>query len=355
MGSDWTVADVLSRLPRGTTGQSPAPEYRPVYVGRALDLGLCVESMRDHMTDEGWTLFKGLQNNGWRLTGAPYGASELDFRITDCRDIANLLPRSLLLQDKNEWDVGGRDFRDASAGFQHTAELRGRRDIFKLIVRKDAHQRQDYNKESADEVGVHAWVVYYDPRVVHHLSPFMRPQHIIRTWHSLEPSLVPPFSAERSGVLFSGALGNAYPLRNRMQTMRLPECTYLPHPKYHRRGCATPEFLRTLSKFRVAVCTSSRYGYVLRKMVEATACGCTVFTDLPTDEVVPGIDGNLVRVHPDTPERTIVGVLKEMLHNWDAGRQRHFAEEAKRLYDWRATGARLAADIEALRRGYDRS
>lgn len=342
MPSGWTVADVIAGLPRPPGDPLPAPPYRPIDGHR---LGLCVESMRDHMTDEGWVLFKGLQLAGWKLMGAPYGASELDLHSTNVRPA---YASTLLLQDKAEWDAGGRDFRDVSAKFIHVESLRGARG-FRLLVRKDAHQRPDYNRESAIEADVHGWVVYYHPSIVAHLAPYVRQDHLVRTYHSIEPTSVQPFNAQRDGAVLSGALSVAYPLRVRIAG--LGGITVLPHPGYHRDGCHTPAFLRTLSQFKVAICTASKYGYALRKMVEATACGCTVLTDLPDDEVLPGIDGNLVRIRPDADGKLIRGLIREMIANWNAERQEQLAHEAL-WYDWRAVGQRLSDDIEKLRGAY---
>ena len=43
---------------------------------------------------------------------------------------------------------------------------------------------------------------------------------------------------------------------------------YLSHPGYGRSKCFTPEFLKILSIYKVAICTVSIYGYAVRKIVE---------------------------------------------------------------------------------------
>jgi hypothetical protein len=136
------------------------------------------------------------------------------------------------------------------------------------------------------------------------------------------------------------------------------------------RGTHTPEFLGTLPAYKVSICTSSIYGYALRKIVESTACGCIVITDLPTDEVMPEIEeplleefalpaggtavrtGNIVRVAPTIPLTDFAELIKQLYRTWDDERQHHFAERAKKFYDYRAVGKRLADDIEKLRRNY---
>jgi hypothetical protein len=228
--------------------------------------------------------------------------------------------------------------------------------VFTLTVLKDAHQRADYHRASAEAMGCHAWVVYYHPLVVWHLAPYVRPRHLVRTYHTVDSDAVPGYgvSERKGGCLFSGAVSSAYPLRQTVvrNLDRLHYLTYLRHPGYHRNGCQTPEYLSTLSRFRAAICTASRYGYALRKIVEATACGCVVITDLPEDEVLPEIDGNLVRVHPDIPVRVLQNVITDCIEEYNPERQAEFVRRACAYYDYRTTGRRLANDIEQLRLSY---
>jgi hypothetical protein len=107
-----------------------------------------------------------------------------------------------------------------------------------------------------------------------------------------------------------------------------------------------------LTKYQVAVCTASMYGYALRKMVEATACGCVVVTDLPVDEVLPGIDGNLVRIEPDYSAKQVGSLLRRLYGAYDPEKQAFFAAVARDMYDYRVMGKKLAADIETMRGGY---
>jgi hypothetical protein len=128
---------------------------------------------------------------------------------------------------------------------------------------------------------------------------------------------------------------------------------YLRHPGYHRKGCCTPGFLQELGHTKVAICTASIYGYALRKIIEATACGCRVLTDLPEDEVLPDIDGNLVRIHRNTGHKDVVKVIQRLLDEYNPERQANYAVMAKEFYDYRPMGVKLANDIESLRRSYE--
>jgi hypothetical protein len=128
----------------------------------------------------------------------------------------------------------------------------------------------------------------------------------------------------------------------------------LRHPGYAMAGCATPAFLQILNRFKVAICTSSVYGYALRKIIEATACGCVVVTDFPADEILPEIDDNLVRIHPRIGLPRLAALIGRLTDSYEIDLQRHYAERARAFYDYRAIGCRLAADIEALRCSYSR-
>lgn len=356
-----TVQDVIRQQVRRNGGQLPAPEYKENTYEQGettkgsieVRLGLSPACQARHMTDESNQIFTGLESTSYILAGSGQREQEVDLlKLVDRYD-----PATVVLQDKREWMGETADkSRDPAMRFQNVTALKARNDIFKLTILKDAQNNNAYHRESADEIGCHAWIVYYHPRVVAHLAPFVRPRHLVRTYHTLDPALVPEYAADgRAGCILSGALGEAYPLRTRLvrEHRRLPQCTWHQHPGYHRRGCETPRYLQRLSQFKVAICTSSRYGYALRKLMEATAAGCVVLTDLPTDETLPEIDDNLVRVHPDEPTAMIAERLRQLIPSYDPDRQREMARRACEFYDYRAEGRRLADRIEYLRRNYD--
>lgn len=357
-----TIASTLQGLRSPTVAPlRPAPAYAPTKppnaaTGPARGLGLAVANMRHHMTDEGWQVFAGLQHAGYTLAGKQIPTPSDPDGEVDVRDILpQTMPEVVVVQDKREWDTGIRDFRDRSCKFHRVELLKHRHDLFKLTILKDAHARPDYHRQSADEMGVQAWIVYYHPDIVYHVAPYVRPEHCIRVYHTVDKEKVPEFTAHgRRGCLLSGAVSSVYPLRKRLfdEWSSLPTTTVLKHPGYHRKGTATPSFLKELSRHKVAICTSSIYGYALRKIIEATACGCLVVTDLPTDEVLPHIDGNLVRIAPNTPTSEVSELLKMLYAGYDADRQLHYAKQAKEFYDYRAAGVRLVEGIEQLRQTY---
>ncbi len=343
-----TIADIIKSIPSPHSQRLPAPVYTNQAKGDPV--GFAVASMKDHTTDEGFQIFAALEHAGYKLVGRHFPRNETDV----ARALRSLDPHTVVLNDHREWDVQPRDFRDPGARFNRVDALAdGRR--FVLTLLKDSHQRPDYHCLAAQEIGCHSWIVYYHPSLVCHLAPYVRPEHLVRTYHTVDARLVPPYTAVgREGCLLSGAVSGVYPLRWRLfrEAERLPQTTMLHHPGYHRQGCATPEYLQTLARYQVAICTASIYGYALRKLIEATAAGCVVVTDLPTDEVLPAIDANLVRLHPDTPTREVAELLRQLYARYDPERQRFFAEQACLEYDYHAMGVRLAQDIEAKRRAY---
>lgn len=348
----YTVDEVIRNL-KHLRPEQLARLPTPLYTGTSSKgISLSVRSMKDHTTDEGWQIMLGLESNGYGMCGYL-----LETPKTDLREILPIHnPGVVVVQDKREWDHQPGDFRDPYARFHNVSDLLIHPEIFSITILKDSHQRPIYHRNAALEQGCHAWIIYYHPRIVTYLASYIRPEHCIRTYHSLNRKVVPPFIPEekRSGALLSGAVSSVYPLRQRLirDHQSLPEVGYLRHPGYHRSGCHTPDFLKTLMKYKVSICTASIYGYALRKIIESTACGCKVLTDLPVDEVMPEIDGNLTRIHPSLSFQEIVATLKRMYEEYDPVVQKEYAEKAIEFYFYKNVGKRLVADIEKLRSSY---
>ncbi len=348
-----TVQTVISnpRLQHPEMRQLVAPTYTPD--DRAISsVGLAVESMKDHVTDEGWQLFKALEFNGFHLEGFNCGRGFSN--VPTILQVYN--PKVLVLQDKREWDDASKDYREPRAKFHNVQCLRDQHSCFKLTIIKDAHQRPQYHRESADEIGCHAWITYYHPTIICHLAPYIRPQHLIRTYHTLNPLIVPEYiPIGRKECLLSGAVSGAYPIRTRLirEQRLIPEMTVLPHPGYHRRGCNTKEYIHNLSLYKVAICTSSIYGYSLRKIIEATAAGCRVITDLPIDDKLPTISDNLYHISPDTPTAKIRELVNYLCSTYDPDVQDTFSKNAVWFYDYKFQGKLLVKAIEEMRSSYN--
>ena len=311
--------------------------------GYGMRLGLAVESMKRHMTDEGWQLFAGLGQAGYTLCGYNLPVPETDvYKLLVRYD-----PDVVVVQDKREWEPTARDFREQKARFTNTPALRLHR-CFKVTVLKDAHQRPEFHSAAAKEMGIDLHIIYYHEDAVRRAAKWLTGP-VVRTYHSLDVGKVPEFERRTGKALLSGAISSAYPLRERLAKYIPEGVAVLPHPGYHMKGCYTPSYLRTLSQYRVAICTCSKYQYALRKIMEATACGCVVVTDLPPEDELPHIDGNLVRVSPNISGREVTDLVKRLCNEYDCEKQKHFATLALQHYDYRVLGRKLAEDIEHAR------
>lgn len=358
-----TVEQVIAALQRPSGIERLAsPEYRHelARTGRAM---LAVESFARHMSSEGWQLQEGLRLAGYTLHGC-YGGEDLNRPgFTDfytARLIINNQLGVAVVQDKREWDSKSPACIEKQRDFYDTDQLREHPEIFRVTILKDAHQQPTYHREAADEIGCHAWITYYNPRIVCHLAPYVRPEHVIRTYHTLDRYQVPPLPMPgdgRKGCLISGAVGlTAYPLRTRLikeQSKFGGSLTWLRHPGYHANGHATPKYLKTMGRFRVAICTSSIYAYSLRKIAEATACGCRVITDLPVDDEMPFIEENLHRIDSGESTERIAELARELESSYSVEQQRALAFLAMSFYDYRDAGERLYNSIEEMSLEYN--
>lgn len=302
-------------------------------------IGLAVESMSRHMTDEGMQIFLGLQHAGYSLWGHNFPNNDTDVR----RILAATNPDIIVIQDKREWDTRAGDFRDPLARFNDHGDLRRHR-AMKVTILKDAHQRPEYHKQAAKEMGVHLHIIYYYEPYVRKLAPYL--DKVVRTYHTIDKEVVPKYDTRDGYALLSGAVSNAYPLRERLFRRPPANVVCLKHPGYHRQGSATPKYLETLSQFRIAICTCSIYKYALRKIIEATACGCRVITDLPQEDCLPGIDENLVRIDSNATTKEIQDLVAKLYNSYKWQDQLHFSNIAKEWYDYRAMGQRLSDAID---------
>lgn len=351
-----TIDEVIANLGAIRCERLPVPNY--VYSADGPSVALALKSFERHMTDEGHQLQCGWENSGVELYGRhyPFGRG-----ITDANSIVDGSQASVcIVQDRREWDRKRPSCFDRQAGFCNTRMLRGRSSLFRVTVCKDAHGDPEWTRTSHRNLAPHAWLIYYHPRIVCHLAGWLRPEHCIRVYHTVDKYAVPEFSAsERAGMLLSGAvLPSVYPLRWNLRCYwrrngsNLPGVTVRRHPGYNALGSHTPQFLRDLAKFKVSICTSSIYGYSLRKIIESVACGCVVVTDLPVDDALPEIDEALVRIRSDSRPEDVFELCRELENGYDADYREHFASKAVEFYDWRASGRRQIDAIEAMRANY---
>lgn len=306
-----------------------------------IKLGLAVESMANHTTDEGWQIFKGLQLSGYTLAGYNLPDPEIDVS----RLLLRYNPDIVVIQDKREWEYRKGDFREPRAAFANYHCLNNY-DGFKVTILKDAHQRPDYHRQAAEQMGINCHIIYYDEQVVRSQASWLGP--VIRTWHTIDSDIVPPYQDRHRKAVITGAVSKCYPLRKRIAEERfsIPEMDYLLHPGYHRQMCYTPSYLQQLSQYRISICTCSIYKYALRKIIESTACGCRVVTNLPAKYSPPGLETNLFRIDDTITIPQLRDVIITLDRYYNPEHQQEVAKRCKELYDYRVVTKKLAEDID---------
>lgn len=362
-----SVQTIINDIPKLPISEIVAPSYYQ-FRHNQHSVGLTVASMADHMSNEGWELFRALQegreddkyvlcgNKKISKVAKPY----IDYNSTDVKEILHHYDvGKLVIQDRLEWAPDGYGLAKPEEYYRSYEDLAYRNTVFKLTVLKDAHSYQNYHAASACRIGCHAWIVYYHPDIVKAQAPYVRREHLIRTYHTVDPDNVPQyFSHQRRGCLLSGAQHpNHYPLRAAIKNMaeHLPEVECLQHPGYHNRKTNTISYLQHLANYKVAICTSSKHGYALRKIIEATACGCIVITDLPVDEVLPEIDDNLIRIQLEprhTLQQRLTSLLLELYNTYSPEKQQYFSLVAKSYYSITNQGKLLVQAIDDLAKNY---
>lgn len=314
-----------------------------------MKLCLALHEYKSHLTDEGNQIQLGLQHNGWTLCGAGFGDG--------CRDVAQLLdrhnPEAVFVNDARDWVASSPGAFNKNVAFTNTQELASRKDIVRLSVCKDAGTAQRFQREFAEHIGADGMVIYYHPRSVLAVSPWLQSYPLIRTYHSVDADFCNTLamSRQRKRGLVSGAQNpTVYPLRNFVtKHARALDIDVLPHAGYGNRGCRTPEYLRTLAQYKVHVATASSYGFALRKLIESVAVGATPVTDLPSYDQLPGIDSALIRIPSGAGFFHVKEAIDFAENSWNFDQRMEYARIARELYDWRVIGKALDTKIAALK------
>lgn len=291
-----------------------------------------------HMTSEGDQFQEGLRAAGWTLTGAGYDGR---------KDVGAILehyrPDRIVVHDPRDWDPASpiafrKDLGFANVSLLQTAEA------FKAVVVKDAATSLQYQAQFFDSVGADAAIVYYHPRSVEEHSGWLKGKTLIRTYHSVDISDLDGIDLRRprGGAVISGAVSRSYPLRQRViRDARTLGIDVLKHPGYGNAGSTTPAYLRQLARYKVHIATASTFGFALRKIIESVAVGCTVITDLPAFDVLPEIDGALLRVEPSASLRAMGTAVRSALSAWDLDERIEWARKARDFYDYLTVGQAL--------------
>jgi hypothetical protein len=302
---------------------------------------------RLHTTDEGEQLQAGLALHGWVMSGRGYDD------VLDCSEmLARYAPEMVFVQDKRDWDPqSGGAFRK-DLGFVNLEALAARPDVFKICPVKDAGTSVPYQHQFCKEVGADVVLTYYHDKSVDLCSGFLGRYKKLRVYHSVDSELIRSMNllGPRARAVVSGATSHViYPLRERAFRQSAELGVYRHgHPGYGNRGNNTPNYLGVIAGFKVHLATASKFGFALRKIIESVAVGCTPVTDLPAYDVLPEIDGALVRVDPKIGNRALRAVIDRAERLWRLEERMEWSRKALEFYDWKAQGRRTADALERL-------
>ncbi|MFH1739540.1 MAG: hypothetical protein ABIH23_11080, partial [bacterium] len=311
-----------------------------------------LESFRRHMDNGRWLFQLGMETQGYLSVGGgvpPPGVDSVD--VSQIMDRHH--PNIVIFWPRYEWDPqewGGTEVLDEHC-FRNWECLAEMPEVLRVVVFHDAGSARRQQRRWHEALRPHLYLTWYHPQSVVALAPHIREDQILRTYHVIDRDFAPRIM-ERDGVaVVSGAyVPDIYPLRTRAalaaQNGSLgPGIGLLSHPGYSQTGSTSNAYMTTLSRYRVALCTASSYRFALRKIFEATVAGCRVVTDLPDYDFLQGIDGNLVRIPQDTDVSTLREIFQREADEWNLERQKYYASEASRFYDWRVVSEQLATQL----------
>lgn len=296
-----------------------------------------------HMSDEGRQLQDGLAHAGWRLV---YASEESDVR----RIVDRFRPTHVFVQDVRDWDPESPICKSRDdIGFRNVEVLQDPA-IRVSTVMKDAWGWQDLQREWYERAGVETVVHYYARDVVVGCSPWLDGYDLRRIYHSVDVDLCRSLwrsGADRKRGTTTGAQGKFYPLRQKIRKRRAAlGLDLMPHPGHHNHGAHTPAYLDYLAGYKVHVFTGGHLQVAFRKHMESVALGLTPITTLHPEDVLPEIDGAMVRIEQD--EGSLDGLhplITECERSWNERERREYAERCWAYYDYRAAGLRLDREL----------
>jgi hypothetical protein len=315
--------------------------------------------------DNGRILFqRGMEAAGYSSIGGglpPPGTDIFQRGGVGCVDVGFAVeswrPRVVIMWPRYEWDPMQWKGPEVTAAhcFTNLEPLIARDDVLRVAVLHDAGSDRKHQRRWHEFYKPHVYLCWYHPKTVCKLNPHVRPEQIVRTWHIIDAEAAAaalgswaPVAGSRQTACLAGHPSTAiYPFRSRAMAAAKAgtlgegvEC--LEHPGYHQRGTTSNGFIARLAGYKVCIVGGSRYGFALRKHIEATAAGCIVITDLPEYDRLPHIDGNLIRVPTDISTTDLRTIVQGAAADWDPEAQGHYAEEARDRYGHYHETARLA-------------
>lgn len=314
-----------------------------------------LESFRRHMDNGRWLCQRGFESAGYRSAG--YGCPPPEIGTTDVERIVKATdPEVVLFWPRYEWDH--EEWLTSEVipehKFQNWEYLLTRPDILRVTVLHDAATNRKEQHQWHKDFQPHVYLCWYHQTAVRMFNPHVLPEQYLRTYHVLDGEFIslnrPYLRENRKPCVIAGARNDdVYPLRGKVHEWIaegvIPSET-IKHPGYAQLGSTSNSFLSLLSQYRVAICTCSVYGFALRKIFEATAAGCKVITDLPAQDQLPGIEGNLTRVSADIYPHELRELIDHLASDYNPNIQAMYATRAWGLYDYRAECNRVAQDLQ---------
>jgi hypothetical protein len=317
------------------------------------NLLFALESFRRHMDNGRWLFQLGMERQGYVSVGKDMPSPGVD--ATDVEwAVKRFSPRIVIFWPRYEWD--SREWVGPEVKPEHCYRnweyLLTRPDILRVCVFHDAGSARDQQRRWHEAFKPHVYLTWYHADSVLPFAPHIQRGQLVRTYHILDSDNLPPFEQRAKTCIVSGAYTpDVYPLRTRVFQWANEGklglgVEAIKHPGYKQAGTHSNEYAKTLAQYKVAVCTASAYRFALRKIVEATAAGCRVVTNLPSYDLIPGIDDNLIRVPSDIGAAELREIIQGAAATWNFNQQQAFADAAVRYYDWRVECQRVAKDLE---------
>ncbi len=302
---------------------------------------------RNHMTDEGNQLQEGLCLNGWKLAGFGY-----DGIIDAKRIIAEYRPDMIFVHDKRDWDRNNHGCFNPRVHFDNIQQVGLDNSVVKVAILKDAATVKEYQEKFiCDELRADIVAAYYHLPTVKVLCPRVAPKNIVRIYHTIDRFAIPLYIKKNKGSIVSGALSDAYPLRQSIVNQSVAMgIEVLKHPGYSNAGCRTLDYMKTLAQYKVSVATASRYGFALRKIIESVACECVTVTNLPKEDCLPLIDPAIIRItDADVAKPEILrDILRREEANYSVEKARYYSAMCKAFYDYRIQSGLFDRQLEEL-------
>jgi len=332
---------------------------------KAIQFGF--DYFRTYASDTAWILHKGLEAAGFELFGMGFGDDETDIQAVCERE----KPDIVFVHSWDTWRPEAAGKRPAPAdaggdvaltGYRWLAEQPG---ILRVTQYADPRpERSAEHEEWQNEVfRPHVILCRYHLDNICELNPWLRRDALLRIWHSVTADYCAPVRDRKGIAIFAGcSLPAFYPVRHRLAAELAasplaeerreghgPVYTIRPHHKWARgTGPDVPAYMAHLAEHRVAVMTGARWHWALKKHWEATAAGCIVVTTAADADPLPWIDDNLVRIPDDIALDDLTDIVQGLAASWDIEKQRHFAREAVKHFDYRVEGCRIGAQLRAI-------